>query len=359
MQKKIFYLYKTPRENIYKSWELKKGPDTILYGSNRLRELGYKVFFSDISFSNLNPIKWLFYPVPVFFKIKSGIGFKLDQAITFLPIFNRYDVIVSTIDSAGLPVLMLKKMNLISTPVVYISIDFAFRLEENSTKWPYSWYKNLLGEADLIVCYSKEEQEILSKYNNTHFIPIGTDIDYYKIKSAKSIRNKKTRILAFGRDNNRDYKTFIESIKDMNIDGIIVASPDNLKNLKIPRNTKVYFDLEAKKLKNLIISSDIVVIPVKNTKRASGQLSLLDALACKKPTIIADIPGLVNVYKLTSGKNCILYKAQDAKSLKASLEALTSGKNTMKNIAGGGYKTASQYSTKRFASELSKIINKL
>src|SRR4030042_3308766 len=142
--KKVLFLYKTPRKKVYKEWLDGKSSDTILYGANQLERLGYIVDFYDIAFSRFNPIRWLFYSVQLVAAKTTGVGFKIDQALLLLPHIYQSDVIVSTIDTAGLPVLLLKKLFLVNKPVVYISVDFAYRLAASKNKWPFCWYKVLL-----------------------------------------------------------------------------------------------------------------------------------------------------------------------------------------------------------------------
>ena len=81
MRKKILYLYKTPRRKVYKLYKSGKWPDTILYGANQLENLGYDVEFFDLSFSKLNPLRWLCYPIQLLSAKFTGIGFKLDQTV--------------------------------------------------------------------------------------------------------------------------------------------------------------------------------------------------------------------------------------------------------------------------------------
>jgi glycosyltransferase involved in cell wall biosynthesis len=361
MCNKIIYLYKTPREQTYNYWESGKGPDTILYGANRLRQLGYKVKFSDISFSNFNLIRWLFYPIQYLAARLTGIGFKLDQALLFLPIMDKDTVVVSTMDTAGLPLLFLKKLGLLRSRVIYISIQIAQLINSNPDKFPFNWYKSLFKYADAIVCYSAHEENILKNINsNTYFIPPGTDVSYYA--GGKNAIKKKSRIpviLAFGWDTNRDYKTFAAAVKDKEVRGVIVSGKENVSEMKIPSNINIYYDLRPWELRKLIFESDIVVIPVKKIKWATGQLSTLDALACKKPVIISNLPSLIDTFNLKNGINCLTYTPENHADLSNKIDILISNRNLCTKIAEAGLKTAKNYSTEIFAIKLSDIIKKL
>jgi len=355
--KKLLFLYKTPRWNVYKNWERGKGPDTILYGANHLKKLGYKVDFYDFTFSKFNPARWIFYPIFLLIRKASGLGFKMDQALCLLPIVNSYDCIISTIDTAGLPFLFLKKLKLIKKPVIYCSMDFAHRLI-NKKNPLFNFYKSLLPEASLIVCYSKEEMEILKKYNKkVVLLKVGTDTNYYKdVRGDKKI-NSKVKILAFGRDSSRDYKALIDAMegeKDKEV--TIVCSRENLNRITVPDNINIEIDLTAAKLKEEIAKSDIVVIPTLKVGRAAGQLSMLDSFASSKPTIISNIESLLKTYDLKPSRDCIIYEPGNAKDLKYKIEKLSSSPKVMAKLSANGRLIAQKNSTFLFAKNLAKLV---
>ena len=356
MQKALF-LYKTPRKEVYELWKSKKGPDTILYGANHLEELGYDVKFFDIAFSKLNPLRWLFYPIHLITSKTTGIGFKIDQAISLLPVINKSDIVVSTIDTAGLPILLFKKVGIIKKPLIYISVDFAYRLENNKNNRLFSWYKNLLKFADVIICYSEGEQSILKKYNKTFVLTPGIDWEFFA-KGIELPNKANVDVLAFGRDHDRDYETFVTALsKDIN--GVIVCSPENLKNIEVPKNIKVFFNIEPKQLRQLINSAKVVVIPIKKVQRASGQLSFLESISSKKPTIVTNVPAIKETYGLNNKIDCLFYEAQVASDLRSKILYLLSEPRIAQRIAKKGQLKAKQYSTAAFAVQLSGVIRKL
>ena len=359
--KKILYLYKTPRKNIYSDWKSGIGPDTALYGANHLEKLGYKVDIFDLGFSKLNPFRWLTYPFHFIFAKATGIGFNLSQALSLLFLLNKYDFIVSTMDSAGLPLLILKKFKLLKKPLIYISIDFVNRIEENKHKWPFPQIKKYLRFADCIICYSKAEQNLLRKINKkTYFLAPGTDINFFKSKKPFQYhKNKKPVVLAFGRDKDRDYKTFVDAIENIDCKGRIVTSKDNIKNIKIPKNVSVSFDVSPINLKKIIISSDIIVIPLNDVDRATGQLSLLDSLSCKKPVIVSKIDSILSTYNLRDNVDCIYVQPASSKDLTIKIKKLLNDRENYKKISYNAFKQVQNFSTQSFALNLSKIINTL
>jgi len=358
--KKLLFLYKTPRWNVYKNWERGKGPDTILYGANHLKKLGYDVDFYDFAFSKLNPLRWIFYPFYWIAAKRTGMGFKIDQPILFLPILNRYDVVISTIDAVGLPFLLLKKLGLLKKPLIYISIDFAFRIKDNN-KWPFNWYKRLLKYADTIICYDEAEKKILKKFNkNVYFLNVG--IDHHYFSDSKLKLNKKSKeiiILAFGRDRDRDYRTFVSAISQLNVTGEIVCSKENVIDIKLPSNINVFFDLPYHLLKKKIYASDIIVIPVKNVKRPGGHLSMLDSMFSKRPVVISGNKWITSAYKFKNNEECLYFKPENVDDLKSKINLLIDNPSLSNKLTTNAFNKAKKYSTKNFALKLSDLIESL
>lgn len=359
MIKKVLFLYKTPRKHVYRDWRSGKGPDTILYGANNLETLGYNVDIFDISFSKLNPLRWLFYPLQFIAAKRTGLGFNLGQAVTLLPLLNRYDVIFSTIDSAGLPLLLLKKIGLVKKPIIYMSIDFAFRLEDNN-KWPFIWYKNLLTYADAIICNYVEEKKILDKYNKkVYFIKVGVDKHYYNNDKKNNTVKRNIKLLAFGRDRDRDYLSFVSAVKNLNVLSQIVCSPSNMINIKLADNIKVFYDLSPQELRKKIFEASIIVIPINNVKRSGGHLSLLDSLMGGKPVVVASNNGITKTYNFKNGQDCLFYQPGNIMDLKSKIKLLIKDTKLASNLALNGRKKAEKYSTVMYAKEIDKIIRKI
>ena len=130
--KKVLFVYRTKRLPILKSCQNGKSPDSLLFGANHLIKMGYLVDIFDTPYSLLNPLHPLFYPFEHAVINKIGMGFKLDQAISLLPKFKNYDVVVATGDSAGLPILFLKYLHLINNPVIFMTSGLAGALKGKS-----------------------------------------------------------------------------------------------------------------------------------------------------------------------------------------------------------------------------------
>lgn len=353
--KKVFFLYKTRRRDIYNNWKRGEGPDTLLYGFNHMEKFGFQATFSDLGFTRLNPIWVLSYPLYLIMAKVGRIGFHLSQALTLFPILNRYDFIVSTMDSAGLPVLFLKKIGLLKAKVIYISVGIADNLD-TQPKFLKKFYKSLFQKAENIICYSQEEAKVLNSLNeNVEIMMPGVDISFYKNPGEKKNRKIK-KVLAFGKDKDRDYESFLKAVEVLNIKPIIVAGKKNLESFKIPNKVTVFIDIPSRELKEIIFGADIVVIPVKQVKRAAGQLSILDSLASGKPIIVPEIESIKSSFGFRDRMQCLYYKPEDPGDLKKKITLLLGDEKLQNNISREAVKKSKEYSTQIFAKKLAAIL---
>jgi glycosyltransferase involved in cell wall biosynthesis len=351
--KNIFYVYRTERGGPLKGVFEKKEPDHVLYGLTHLRNRGYVVKFSDVAFSNFNILKWLFLPLQRLFINGIGTGFKFDQALLLIPRLNSSDVIITTTDSAGLPILFLKKIGIVRKKIIYISIGLVNELMVAKRSWLKQFTIDLLKNADVIICYSRSEKEILNKLvpekqDNTYFIPFGIDTYFFKNNSKQT-----NYLLSIGRDKSRDYN-LLASIANhfTNNKFVLVTSPSSVLKIKFPANVQVLFDLPYLSIKKLLSDSKVVILPLKEINRASGQIAFLEALASGKQVVVGNVKGISQVYSdLVMNKNVHLYKEGDLKDAVRKIKKALSSKPVAVNL--------NNYSSKLYAKKLMFIIEQI
>lgn len=258
-----FYLYSQPRKKWERQVKLGLMPDHVLYGLNWLRKFGHQATYSDAAFTNFNLLTWLISPLQRWLLQRFKVGFQLDQALLLLPQLRQADIIITTNDSCGLPVAWLKRLRLIKTPQIYFHIGF-----RNS-----QFLKTLLKQPEALIDFSVS--------------PLGVDINFFYPKKVKP----QFDILAIGRDLDRDYATFFRAIKGLPLKAQVICDPKNLVGLTIPNNVTVNYSISYIKVRQAYWESKIVVIPTK-PHTVSGQISLMEALACGRPVIAANTPAL-------------------------------------------------------------------
>lgn len=330
---KILYVYRTARKKIYERVQQGLEPDHILYGFKYIKQKGWDVFFSDIGYSRLNILFWLFLPIQKLIIYKTTIGFKLDQAILLLPKIKHSDLIITTTDSVGLPLLFLKKLKIINKPIIYISIGLANELVIRKKSFMYKFYLDLLNKANIIICHSLIEKDLFEDMsdkllNKIKFIPFGIDSSFFKIK-------KKTGkyILSIGQDKSRDYELLAILTRIMkNQNFVIITQKTNVQNIYFEDNVELKYNIPYWKVKEYYLKAKLVVIPLKEMNRASGQITFLESIASGNKIVIANTKGIVEAYPfifMSKNKNIYTYKNGKIKSLKRAVNQALKNKDNL------------------------------
>lgn len=348
MKPRVLFVYRTRRQPVLDSWRKGREPDSKLFGLNHLRQMGYHVDFFDTAYSLFNPLHWLCYPLEHAILGQVGMGFKLDQALTLLPKFNHYDVIVGTGDSAGLPLAWLKSMGVIKPPLVHMSSGLTGALLAHPQSWVVGFYKKIFKAVDLITCYAQVEKEyFVNKLRipekKIKYIPYGSDYNFF----AKPLGLKRSTIAAAGIDLTRDYGTFFNAVKDLDINVEIACHPDNLKGLDIPSNVKVRFLVDYLTMRKVLQKALVVVIPLREAGRSAGQMVALEAAAAGAPLIVSRVRGMTEAFDLKHNRELIYVPPEDPTSMTRAIKLLLNNPRQARLMA----KTAQRYVKQHYTSQ--------
>lgn len=358
---KVLFVYRTPRLSILYAWKNSRGPDSMLFGFNHLRRMGYHVDFFDSGYSFLNIWHWVCILFEKFLITQVGMGFKLDQALHLLPKAPRYDVIVLTGDSAGLPFLWLKKIGLIRQPLILLSSGLAGALFTHPHTWAKKFYASIFPSADLITCYSEVEreyfiQELKLPKNKVHFVPYGTDWKFWSTPSRK----KRTVVVAAGVDISRDYKTLFAAVDGLSIRVEVACHPDNIKGLSIPKNVRVRFMLPYLPLRNLFRQATLVIVPLKEVGKSAGQMVVLEAASAKAVLIVSRVRGIAEAFQLRDREHLHYVPPQNPLALRRMIQQLLR-ESDQRGALGVSASTfvRTHYTTKHLAKNLALFIDEV
>lgn len=353
----IYYLYVSPRKSQENLWRQGRYPDSTFYGQMYLRRSGNKTNYSDAAYSRLNLFHYLFWPLEKILIRATDRGFNLGQALLLWPQYRAADVVIACGDSAALPVLLLKKIGLIKCPAIYISIGLVHKLiKPTCPKWVIGFYSKLFGVAGAIVVFSQIEKNLYQtrfkiKENQVMFIPLGIDTDFFHPRQVP----EEKFLLTVGRDLDRDYGFLLSIIPRLPMKTLIVTSKRNLAHLRVPNNTEVLFDIDYEELRDLYERAQLVMIPLKNNPRASGQLVFLESLAMKKAVVASDVPGITSGYKNLSSR-AILVPSGNADRFVDAVNKLVASGSRRRALGGIGRKTISNsYTSDIFARHLEEL----
>ncbi len=350
---KILFVFRTMRMPFYPGAKKGEEPDHLLYGMNHLKKMGHKVYFSNIAYNKLNLLRIILFPLQAIILKSTSMGFRLDQALLLIPLMKKSDVIISTADVAGLPILLLKKIKLINKSIVYISVGLVNEVKKRESSLFTKFYMYLLNSADIIICHSNIEKKFFKELipnKKIYTIQFGIDAPYFKCKKKTS-----DAILSIGRDRSRDYKLLANVARQLPKQKfVVVTSQSNVKNITFSSNVEVFFDIPYREVKEFYCSSKLVFLPLVDLNRASGQMSLLEAIASGNKVVISAVKGIYDIYKdlIENNKNIFTFKPGNEEEAIKQIRVASSRKTT-------NYNLSRRLTSNAYAYNLNQIIKNL
>ena len=317
-----------------------------LYGLNAMGQLNTRAEFTDDGHQPI-PLNSFVERIEQSSAKAAGIGFNLSQAIRLLSRFKRYDVIFATADASAVPVLALKSLGLIKTPVVFQSIGLMEFMRFRKETRIFRIYRRWVNSADKVICFSWDERDAFAdlfgiSIKRIRLLLPCIDLDYFYPANAVD----GNLILSVGRDAFRDYATLIRSVDGLISPVRIIASPGNLAGLRIPGNVSLMYDIPIAELREWYRQCRFVVVPERDNIYSAGHSVFLQAMAMQRACIISATAAISRGYDfLRSGENCILVKPGDFRELRSAIEWLAGNLQQADQIGKAARRVVERYFT--------------
>jgi glycosyltransferase involved in cell wall biosynthesis len=294
------------------------------------------------------------YPLELYLTRRMGIGFGPHIPLTHLRILRKADVLVSTVDTCGLPLAMFRHWGWIPGKIIYISQGLGDRVEAYGRGRRLShYYKKLLLKVDALVVLSEGARDSLAEWleipvERIHVLPFGVDCDFWHYTGEVG-----DEILSIGSDPGRDYETLLQAIDHLPLH-VISGQMLDLHGLG---NVRCTHDHTPKALRDLYSQARFVVVPLKNMSQPSGQSTTLQAMACGKAVILTQTRGYFGESYLRSGENCFLVPPDNVGAMRSTIQQLWADPGICARIGQKAHETVLQnFSESRMANSLSKVI---
>lgn len=219
-------------------------------------------------------------------------NYSSDFYVPILALIQRkhFDVAISWQMRLGICYGILKRIVHSKKPPVHIIQDFHIDLTQ--TRWFYRFRISLLKLAipgiDYFCCTSTEEVAIYSQMfkipsSRIVFLPLVESPDNFEEPS----RPEQDYIFSYG-NSDRDYDTLVRAVSHLNIKTYILSQ--KYKPLvPVPANVIIIREYISDKEKiQWILSSRIVVLPLKDYRISAGQISMLEVMSLAKPLVITE-----------------------------------------------------------------------
>ncbi len=219
---------------------------------------------------------------------------------------------------------------------------------------------NLFSKIDGVIGYSHTQLKFAKDFLNVpdhklHRIDFQVDQKFYTDRPDSSSNHG---IVSIGREL-RDYPTFIEAVRGLDINVTIVSSSpwsrrkDETKNRDIPANIELKKGLTSEELRELYRRCQMVVIPLQNVDSPAGVTSLLEAQSVNRPVIITDTIGIQDSL---SENGQVLAKLEDAQDLRNKIEKIMQDPDYAKKISQAGHdETLAKRTMDQYVSRILKI----
>ncbi|HET8968600.1 MAG TPA: hypothetical protein VFN06_04165, partial [Gaiellaceae bacterium] len=177
-----------------------------------------------------------------------GYGGDFATVLASLREANRSGVVLSTVDTVGIPLLLLKQAGRVRPPLVYIAIGLPERLERLTTERMRRRYARALSASASVLAYSEHEVSALDAFmasygvsTDVRFVPFGVDVQAF----AAAVVQPSVDVVMAGADPHRDVDLFLAvAAASPSKSFRLVTTADRARALgPIPPNVEVEADI--------------------------------------------------------------------------------------------------------------------
>ncbi|HEY8776045.1 MAG TPA: glycosyltransferase family 4 protein [Gaiellaceae bacterium] len=257
-----------------------------------------------------------------------GYGGDFATVLASLRRINQADVVFSTVDTVGIPLILLKQAGLVRPPLVYVSIGLPERLAQLRSDRMQRLYARALRGTQAIVAYAKSEVGQLSGWLGAEappieFVPFGVDVEAFRPRPEIT---PDIDVVTVGADPRRDFALLLKiAARRPELSFRIVASAEHARTLRdVPANVVVEIDIPLEQVRDRLVRARVVALPVRDNSYSGATTVLLQAMAMAKPVVVSRTAAISEGYELEDGGNCRLVPPGDAAAFeRALLEQVT------------------------------------
>jgi glycosyltransferase involved in cell wall biosynthesis len=245
-----------------------------------------------------------------------GYGGDFATVLASLRTANRADVVFSTVDTVGIPLLLLKRFGRLRPPLVYVAIGLPERLAQLRTARMRRLYASALASCSAVVAYSEKEADDIRRWvaaegadARVEFVPFGVDARAFAPAGGAAT----VGVVSVGVDPHRDFDLLLRVATRMpEVAFRIVTSPEHARALgPRPQNVVLESDLRFDEMHNRLAEARLVALPVRENSYSGATTVLLQAMALEKPVVVTRTSAIATGYGLVDGENVRLVAPGD------------------------------------------------
>jgi len=195
--------------------------------------------------------------------------------------------------------------------------------------------KHFFQRINGFVVYSEQEKSIYSRYydipmSKMSFVHWAVNAPVIKSNIPEYIVQHKPYVCCIGR-NNRDLATFIEAVRQLGINSIIVCSKGQVEEKTIPFGMIVKCDIEFDEAMQILANSSISVVPLKDASTGAGHMTIVSAMQLGIPQIITKLSTVEDYF--INNVHGIFVEQGSVESLKDAIGHLVNSPQDLKTIS--------------------------
>ena len=350
----VAWVFRRQRRRWLEAWQRGEASSEFFYAMPSLRDR-YRVGF--VEEEGPRAFLGLWYPAEWLIARRVGMGFALDLALRNLPTLNRAKVLVSTVDTCGLPLALLKRAGLLRSRVIYISQGLSDRIAVlGAERWLSRRYRALLLAVDELLTLSAGAQAGLAAWlgvpaERVRVLPFGTDCKFWRSTAPAGAVG--AHVVSVGSDPGRDYDTLLAAAGDLPLHIVTRQRLAVDGRAGVVRTT----DHSPRELRDIYSGARFVVIPLHDRSQPSGQSAALQAMACGRAVVHTRTRGWWGEPYLRDGENCVLVPPGEPWALREALRRLWSDADLCRRLGQRARETvAEHFAEQRMATSLDAII---
>ncbi len=256
-----------------------------------------------------------------------GYGGDFATVLTSLRTANRADVVLSTVDTVGIPLMLLNRAGRVRPPLVYVAIGLPERLARLRSQRMRELYARALASSAVVLAYSEYEVSELRAFLHAHgesarvdFVPFGVDESAF----APTVAQASADVVTVGADLQRDLELFVRVASEMaNRTFRLVTTADRAAVLgTLPPNVVVETDIPLDAMRLRLAEARVVALPVRENSYSGATTVLLQAMALAKPVVVTRTQAIATGYGLVDGENCRLVEPSDVEGFHRALSGV-------------------------------------
>lgn len=289
--------------------------------------------------------------------LRRPVAWRVYQALCALLRQRRHDALFAVNEATALPVLALKRLGLLRTPVIVFCTGLMHtRNRAGRRRQMWRW---LLPAAEAVVSQTSMERETTAREfglreDRQFLIPMLVDTKFFRPEGT--VEKKEDFCLAAGTNEGRDYVTLLRAFpKDERL--LIVTDAHNAEIIARHRapddRVEVRQAVPIQELKSLYQRAKLVLNPLAEIAYCSGHTTLLENMALGHPVIISAVGGMRDY--IQDGVTAIAVRPGDVENLREKIVRYLEAPEQFAAIGERAATWVQRFSTEEFAGRLLRL----